>query len=197
MGRRARRPVEWLGRMFGGLPLPASGQNNANTLIDADDSGSLSFSFEHYTQPTIVRIVGNLVFQLNADAAAIDPDKSLEVRYAVGIMCCDEDLPAQNLQAGTAAEMGHPWMWMDVGFLHRPSVGQKVSGAESGSAGVVISADNFTQVYGTPLISHPLDIRAMRKVPRDCELRLVISTHTRSADVSPQVHGFVRCLVKE
>jgi len=109
----------------------------------------------------------------------------------IGLICSDEDVGAQNV----ANEFAHPWLWMDFGFLHRPTIGAKVSGVET--APTVISADSTQHPYGTALWTHQFDVRAMRKVVRDCELRLVIRTKANAGNTSPVMHGFVRAFVKE
>ena len=184
-----QRPVEWAGNTFSDQILPAQGLSADYVVIDADDGGPSPFSFEHYTKPTITRCVGRLVFQLNASTA--DPDINYELRYMVALICADEDKPSGN----PASEFGHPWMWMDFGFLHRPSVGAKVSGV--GPAEVILTADSKQSVYGTPQVHHVLDIRTMRKVNRDCELRVVVRTMFSAGAIAPRLHGFIRCLIKE
>ena len=187
-----RRPVRWVGNTFEAQAFPAVvGTSLDYVVVDADDGGPSLFSFEHMTSPTIVRCLGVIYTQLNADTT--DPDATYANRYQIGLICSDEDKPPEN----PASELGHPWLWMDYGFLHRPSIGAKVSGAESGSPGVIVSADSTQHPYGTAIIRHEFDVRAMRKVARDCELRLVIRLRSDTGNTSPVMHGFVRALIKE
>ena len=180
----AKRPVEWQGQVFAQKNFPTTaGQNNFFVVVDADESGPNPFSFQHYTRPTIVRIVGALTAQLSADSTSIE---NRDFRYAIGIICCDENLPAQDLQS----EYAHPWLWLGTGTLHRPMFGVPVYN------GTTIVTSNSTG-YGQPIIRHEIDIRAMRKVNRDCELRIVLAADDTVGASSPHLSGFLRCLVKE
>ena len=180
----ARRPVEWAGFGFDEQALPASGLRSELTIVDADDSGPRDFSFEHYTKPTIVRIVGELWVRLGANSSTVVTNYF--ARFMLGLMCADEDKPAED----PANELGHPWMWLAYGHLYRPMTGMPVYNGTS------IIAEDYN-VGGTSMIHYVLDVRTMRKVNRDCELRLVMKTIADSGDVSPKISGFIRCLIKE
>ena len=184
MGRR-QRPVEWLGRTFTQEAFPTTpGNSNFLSIVDADESGPQNFSFEHYTQPTIVRCIGRLIVRLTTDSTA---SANYRMSYQLGLICCDEDLPAQNL--GT--ELGHPWLWYDYGVVIRT---QTADPEWNGTTVVNFDKNEF----GMPIRDHLLDSRAMRKVPRDCHLRLVLrNAQEGSGAVSPTISGFIRVLVKE
>ena len=182
-----RRPVEWAGRAFDRFSMPTTiGNETTLAIVDADAAGPLNFSFEHYTRPTIVRIVGSLTVQLNQTGSAVE---NFKYRYLLGLMCADQDKPAGRLDE----ELGHSWMWMAHGTLIRPKVRSTISiGNAAGSQTVE------TNFFGNPLKSHELNVKAMRKVPRDCELRLVLHCMDISVPtVAPHISGFVRCLIKE
>jgi len=181
----ARRPVEWIGRAFNSIAFPTvAGQELDFPIVDADDSGPNDFSFEHYTRPTIVRIVGQLTIQMNQTGTSVD---NYGLRYMVGLICSDEDKPAERLDE----EIGHSWLWIGYGTLIRPQVVIRIP--DNAGASLQVNS-NF---FGKPLGEHTLDIRAMRKIPRDCELRVVIHTKTITGTVLPHISGFVRVLVKE
>ena len=155
-------------------------------IVDADESGLGNFSFEHYTRPTIVRIVGRLTCQLNSSASSASV--SIRMRYLLGIMCADEDKPAGRLDE----EFGHSWMWMTAGTIHRPTFQNEIPVGNAAGTQNVVTTD-----YGKPLETHDIDIRTMRKVGRDCELRLVMHTQSITAFCAPHISGFLRCLIKE
>jgi len=180
----SRRPVEWAGLAFNDLGLPAVGARSKRIIVDADEAGAGNFSFEHYTKPTIVRIVGHLWFRLAAASQTVVENH--RVNYMVGFMCSDEDLAAEDLET----EPAHPWMWMDYGILHRPATGMPLYN------GTTVVAEDKND-YGKPLNEHVFDIKTMRRVNRDCDLRMVIKTMVQVGSSSPTVSGFVRCLIKE
>ena len=183
----ARRPVEWAGLAFDRKPMPTTIGNESHlVIVDADASGPGNFSFEHYTRPTIVRIVGSLTAQLNQTGSAVE---NFKYRYLMGLMCSDQDKAASRPDE----ELGHSWLWMAHGTLIRPKVRSTIPiGNASGSQVVE------TNFFGNPLKSHELNVKSMRKVPRDCELRLVLHCMDISVPtVAPHVSGFIRCLIKE
>ena len=180
-----RRPVEWAGRAFSVQTMPkVAGTESDLVIVDADEAGPNNFSFEHYTRPTIVRIVGSLIVQLNQAGTGVD---NYSFRYLLGLMCADEDKGPGRLDE----ELGHSWLWMGVGHLHRPQFVNRIPDNAGGSLQV------NTNDYGAPTRTHVLNIKSMRKVPRDCELRLVMHCMTVNGDIDPHVTGFVRCLIKE
>ena len=183
----SRRPVEWAGKHFNQVGLPTVAGTEADIpIVDADESGPGDFSFEHYTRPTIIRIVGRLTVQLNQTGSSVD---NYSYRYLMGFMCADEDKPPGRLDE----EFGHSWMWMTAGTVFRPKVQTLIPiGNAAGSQAVQIN------YFGSPLLAHEFDVRTMRKVGRDCELRLVLHcVSISSATVAPHITGFVRCLIKE
>ncbi len=185
MGNR-RRPVEWAGRAFSTFFLPTTAGTELDlVIVDADESGPGNFSFEHYTQPTIVRIVGELTVQMNQTGTTVD---NYGIRYLLGLMCADEDKAPGRLDE----ELGHSWLWMGAGTLIRPQFRSEIPIGNAAGSQTVQTND-----FGQPLKSHTLDIRSMRKVRRDCELRLVLHTQTITGTVSPHISGFIRCLIKE
>jgi len=182
-----RRPVEWAGISLLQFSMPVvPGAEISTPLVDADDSGPGNFSFEHYTKPTIVRIVGTLVVQLNQTGLTVD---NYGYRYLLGLMCADEDKGPGRLDE----ELGHPWLWMAFGHVFRPQVRALIPiGNAAGTQTVPIND------FGKPLHEHTLNIKSMRKVPRDCELRLVMHCMTVGPGAAaPHISGFVRCLIKE
>ena len=181
-----RRPVEWAGVAFSASTMPKiAGTESDLVIVDADEAGPGNFSFEHYTRPTIVRIVGSLIVQLNQAGTGVD---NYSFRYLLGIMCADEDKAPGRLDE----ELGHSWMWMAVGHLHRPQFVARIPiGNAAGSQQV------NTNDYGAPTRTHVLNIKAMRKVGRDCELRLVLHCLSVNGDIDLHITGFVRCLIKE
>ena len=181
----ARRPVEWAGRAFSLVSMPnVAGTESDLVIVDADASGPNAFSFEHYTRPTITRVVGRLTIQMNQTGTGVD---NHGFRYLLGLMCADEDKGPGRLDE----ELGHSWMWMGYGTLIRPQVVTRIPDNAGGSIQVNI---NDT---GLPLNSHTIDVRAMRKVARDCELRLVMHCMTTNGTIAPHISGFLRCLIKE
>jgi len=182
-----RRPVEWAGKSLLQFAMPVvPGAEISTPIVDADASGPGNFSFEHYTRPTIVRIVGHLEVQLNQTATTVD---NYGYRYLLGMMCADEDKGPGRLDE----ELGHSWLWMAYGTLIRPQVRSTIPIGNAAGTQVVAIND-----FGKPLQSHTLNIKSMRKVPRDCELRLVMHCMSVGPGVSaPHISGFIRCLIKE
>jgi len=185
----ARRPVEWAGRAFDRFTMPITiGSELDLVIVDADASGPGNFSFEHYTKPTIVRIIGKLTVQMNQTGTVVE---NYKYRYLLGLMCADEDKAPGRLDE----ELGHSWLWMASGTVFRPKFRVTIPIGNAAGSQVVETND-----FGHPIIEHILDVKSMRKVPRDCELRLVmhcVDISIAGAAVAPHITGFLRCLIKE
>jgi hypothetical protein len=164
------------------------GSESKIVIVDADAAGPGNFSFEHYTKPTIVRIVGNLTIQLNQSGSVVE---NYKYRYLLGLMCADEDKAAGRLDE----ELGHSWLWMASGTVIRPKFNVNIPVGNAGGTQNVQTND-----FGSPLMVHSVNVKSMRKVARDCELRLVLHCQDISvapANVAPHITGFLRCLIKE
>jgi len=159
------RPVEWEGLYFAGTTASAG-------LSVIDIEAASKFETE-YDDPTIIRIVGNLHFRLNANSNTA----SETTRFGVGLGVFAEQLPAAAMDP---RDMTRSWLWIAAGevFDNVNSTPTVVGGAQR------IWREEF-------------DVRGMRKVRDGETLRLGIwVNHTAGSPGALAIGGCVRCLVK-
>ena len=174
-----RRRTQWLGTTIEAVSVGTSTSvPGTQSLIGA---GGLS-GFEKFTSPTIVRIVGTLYHQLGHQGGVVTNADKL----VLGLICQDENTPAPN----PIQEVQHPWLWTVESFVHTTTRDMPVWNGSS------VVNDQYMP-YGTPINRFHIDARVMRKVPRDCELRIAWIHAAVAGSPTPWIHGHFRVLVKE
>lgn len=178
----ARKQREWLGS--GIVTMQAAGPTNGAS-VDILSAARL----EPYTKPTIARIHGWIFGRLGANdnGAASEPDDQMSIQV-LGIIC-SHDVP--NPRDDPERE----WMWHGalplIQGTPRVPLWDAAIGAvryHQGSMAGGISQFAFTTV----------DVRAMRKVPTGCALKLVMQGDAFVNDgQNPSLRAAFRVLVVE
>jgi hypothetical protein len=150
-----------------------------------------------YTDPTVVRIRGTLWFAQGYDGS---PSGSLTARgSSIGV-----GIAVMDAQAGalwdplSAADIANDWMWIEqvAVAVERIPVPQQTSGSTTSNPFIVSpGADSHS------LVKVPVDIKAMRKIRRGYDLKLIYrSVSSASPGISffeSYVTGLLRVLIKE
>ena len=182
---RARRKTAWFAKSMNYDALTVG-----NTTIDLMTSAQLHDNVGQ--SPTIVRIVGSLLLQHRRDSGGFS--ESMRSNYFLGITCLHEDVISPNPFSGMDEEH---WMWS--GFAHSESTFIEFPDRQFDSNTII---GGSTESRGTPHVhSHQfldLDIRAMRKAPEACELRLLVNTSEVETETGAShfISGLIRVLVK-
>lgn len=169
------RPVEWQGKFFDSNDAPA-GLSAYNIVAES--------VLDTYDDPTVIRIVGNLNFRLNAS----DFTSAETTLFAGAIGVFPEALPAS---ASDPRDYTLPWMYTFAGEVFAPQGGSAVwDGSTTLVAGVKVggACRQWREVF---------DMRAMRKVRRGEALRLAMWVDkTQGSPGDLPIRGSVRALVK-
>ncbi len=183
MARGSRRKTAWIAKalnyetLFTGI-----------TTIDLATSAQLHDNVGQ--SPTIVRIVGRLLFQHRRDSGGFK--ESMRSNYFVGITCLHEDVVPPNPQ--TAMNEEH-WMWS--GFAASESTFTEYP-IWNGTVKVQDSTTRGTSHIGEPQAMIDLDVRSMRKAPESCRLLLSVQTNEVETETGAShfISGLLRFLVK-
>ncbi len=168
------RPVRWIGEAFTFQSVGAGG-----VMLTAAAEADL----EEMTQPTVIRMRGQVTMKLNASDGVTYQASS----YRIGIIVVHKSAVAGDI---SLAAFGNPWLYYATGLLWQP-VTTLVNGFTGATYGSALGASTRKQV-------HQIDVKAMRKIDRNSRLVLVADRATEAgAPNSPQVYGHVRVLVKE
>ena len=180
----ARRRTFWLGHAISYQTVPGGTTN----IVLASSS-----QIHATTQdPTVVRIVGRLWFGFERNTEFAESMRSI---CQVGIACVHEDVANPNPKSDLGEEI---WMWQGlmmtqatfVEYPDRQNAADTIIGGSTQS--------RASQHVPTGIEHLDLDIRAMRKAPEPCELRLAIDVAevmTATSSVN-KIAGFVRMLFK-
>ena len=169
------RQTAWIGSVvnFQSLSTP-------DEVTIADEA-----SLEQFTNPTIVRMRGKLIWKLNASTGNIYEARS----FRAGLLVANKSVVAAGIDVD---ELELPWLWYTSGIVWAPiTAGQYWNG----SAAV---AYNLQAGAATRRMVDTIDVAAMRRINRNDTLSLFVE-HTIEAG-SPsdlEVYGHIRVLVKE
>jgi len=109
----ARRPVEWLGTVFG----PSLFTGTANTFFTLATAGQLS----EYIHPTIVRVRGVIVF--SGEGAFIGPPTVAPPVVTLGIAVVTDQAVAGGSLPVAAVDLDASWLyWEQFGFDRQNSI---------------------------------------------------------------------------
>jgi len=140
--------------------------------------------------PTIIRIVGRLLFQHRRDSGGFK--ESARSNYFSGITCLHEDVVSPDPLSAMSEEH---WMWS--GFAASESTFTEFP-IWNGTVKVQDSTTRGTAHQADPWGSIDLDVRSMRKAPEPCELRLIVRVNEVEAETGAShfLSGLLRILVK-
>ena len=181
----ARRKTFWLGKTYG-YQAVSTGTTNlvlaTSTTIHAANE-----------DPTLIRIVGRIMFWHERDSGGFK--ESTRSTCFAGIHCVHEDIVSQN----PVSEIGgETWMWQGLmcaqatftEYPDRANAADTIIGGSTQSRG--------TQHNATGIEHVDFDIRAMRKAPKPCEVRLMLDVTERLAETGSShfITAFIRMLFK-
>jgi len=146
-----RRAVEWLGA-YNASSNTAVGAQSVVPIVSASDLDGAEIE-------TVLKVLGCITVQV-ARIFAEDPVTTQTVAYALGIGIFNDSLTAGEIDA---KDMHQPWMWT--------CSGRGVLGEEPRGDG----ADKNTHNYAGLVRWHEVNTAAMRKVPQDHALVLVMA----------------------
>ena len=182
----AKRKTFWIGRALG---YKAVGTGTITEVLAS--STTIHAANE---DPTLVRVVGRLLFWYQREPDAAFAESTRSTCYA-GIHCVHEDIAAQNPVSEIS---GETWMWQ--GFMASQSTFVEYPTREFDSDTILPGStlSRATQHVPTGCDHVDFDIRAMRKAPKPCEVRLMLDVTERLAQtgVSHFISGHVRMLFK-
>jgi len=177
---RSRRKTAWHGKKIDYVSLSV-----ANNTVQLVSSNTLHGTTQ---DPTIIRIVGRLLFMSERDTDTFI--ESARTDAWVGINCHHEDVTAQSVRDNPEAE---GWMW--TSFLHVEQTKMALP-YWNGSAEII---KDTTQHIPQEFAQVEFDIRAMRKAPEPCEINLMVHLKEQMTNTvgGHFISGLVRVLVKE
>ena len=179
---RHRRSTFWLGKTLG---YQAVGTGTISQVL------ATSAEIHETTEaPTLIRIVGRICFWFERD----DFVESMRSTCFAGIQCVHEDLPNQNPLSAVSEEN---WMWQ--GLMTTQATFSQAPIREFDSQTLTNgTTTRYTQHVPTGTEHVDLDIRAMRKAPLPCEVRLALDITERMSNTgaSHKITALVRMLFK-
>jgi len=171
-----KRRVEWDGLYF----------NEDLSNDTSDDITLISASeLEDYSDPTIVRLRGEILFQLQRTYEA-DPTSGTSLDFWAGITLAHHDITAAQIDA---KDPKVPWLWTCSGRLWAPLESQ-ING--------YTGAKYVVKIQGYRRSEKTVDVKGMRRVKHGEALRLVVtSEQITGTSTGIGVIGHVRALIKE
>jgi len=181
----ARRKTAWFGTAFDYTTI----STGLTQIVLVSDAILHAVSQE----PTIIRIVGRLVFQHIRDSGGFS--ESMRSNCFAGIMCMHDGIGALDPNARLDEEH---WMW--TGFMNSESTFTQYPDRLNASDTII---GGSTESRGTQHISSStshvdIDSRSMRKAPEPCRLtlNLKVSEVETETGATHKLSGILRFLVK-
>jgi len=168
------RRVQWVGRE---VAFQSFGSTAAFEVVTEAE-------MEVFTSPTIIRIVGTLIFKLNTSTNNLYE----ATKYRFGLIVAHKSIGTAEI---VGSDYTNAWLYTDSGLLWASTDEQQVY---NGTTNITYS----TQNTGYRKQVHNFDARAMRKVGRNERLILVLERENAAGSPSnPEMFGHIRVLVKE
>ena len=184
MARHMRRKTFWLGKAISYVTVPGG-----TSHIILATSAQIHETTE---DPTLIRMIGRLWFAFERNTEFAESMRSI---CHMGISCVHEDMPLQNPKGDISEEL---WMWQGLAvtqatFVEYPDRQNAADTIIGGS-----TESRASQHVPTGIEHVDLDIRAMRKAPLPCEVRLSMDVaEVMAATASTnKIAGVVRMLFK-